>query len=339
MKYFFILFFVLTLVASSNLFAQEQRAKSDKKEDAADDEVLKVDTTVVTVPVSVKNRNGGFITNLRQEDFRIYEDGVEQEIIHFETPDKPFTVALLLDISDSTEIRLKDIQNAAIAFVEQLRPDERVMVVSFDKQITMLAEPTRDRKILFEAIRSTQTGGGTSVYDTIHTVIKRLNRVAGRKAIVIFSDGMDTTSVRATFESTLQAADELSGLIYPIQYNTYKDIMAKQFGVNTSSNAVGYTIYETSKGEPINKAFERGTRYLRMLSHNSGGRFYYADSLNNLRQAFAQIAEELRRQYSIGYYPKNEMSEKRKRKIKVLVSVSEGIVRARNNYIYGSDNR
>lgn len=322
-------YFFLVLVAPVPLCAQNQTAPE------TEDEVVRVDTALVTVPVSVKNRNGGFIPNLRRDDFRIFEDDVEQEISFFETADRPFTVALLLDVSDSMKIKLNEIQEAAIAFIEQLRPNERVIVVVFAKQIVTLTDATDDRKVLFEAIRRAQTGGGTSLYDAIETVINQhLHRVAGRKAIVILTDGVDTSSTRATFESSLRRADELNGLIYPIQYQGYEDITAKQFGAANSH--LGATIYTTPSGEPILAAYERGTRYLRMLASNSGGRFYYADKAKNLVRAFTQIAEELRQQYSLGYYPKNQTSERAKRRIKVRVNVSEGIVRARDGYTYTS---
>jgi len=187
-------YFFLVLVAPVLLCAQNQTAPE------TEDEVVRVDTALVTVPVSVKNRNGGFIPNLRREDFRIFEDDVEQEISFFETADKPFTVALLLDVSDSMKIKLNEIQEAAIAFIEQLRPNERVIVVVFAKQIVTLTDATDDRKVLFEAIRRAQTGGGTSLYDAIETVINQhLHRVAGRKAIVILTDGVDTSSIPCNF--------------------------------------------------------------------------------------------------------------------------------------------
>ena len=149
---------------------------------------------------------------------------------------------------------------------------------------------------------------------------------------MILTDGVDTTSTRATFESSLQMADEVNGLIYPIQYQGYEDIIAKRFGAANSH--LGATIYTTPSGEPIRAAYERGTRYLKMLARNSGGRFYYAEKAKNLVRAFTQIAEELRQQYSLGYYPKNQTTEKEKRRIKVQVDIPEAIVRARDSYIY-----
>jgi Mg-chelatase subunit ChlD len=148
-------------------------------------DVIRVDTTLVTIPVSVMDRDGKYIPNLRQQDFRIYEDGVEQQIAYFASVEKPFTVALLLDTSGSTRNRLDEIQQAAIAFVNQLRADDRVMIVSFDDEINVLTEPTNNRFALYNAIRRVQPGEGTRVYDAVDFVInRRFNRIQGRKAIV-----------------------------------------------------------------------------------------------------------------------------------------------------------
>jgi len=322
----------LTIFIISSVNAQEQKPPNAVKQEESEDEVVRVDTTLVSVPVRVKNRQGGYIPNLQAKDFRIFEDDVEQDISHFETTDKPFTVALVLDMSDSTKIELREIQNAAIAFLNQLQPADRALIVAFDKQVIRLTEATGDRKVLSEAIRRVRTGGGTTLYDAVEILINSyLKQSGGRKAIVILTDGIDTSSIRATFDSTVRLAAEQYSLIYPIQYNT--DNMLDKKVAATDSN-LGPTIYTTPSGESIRSAFERGNRYLRLLSQTSGGRFYYGDSLKNLERSFAQIANELRQQYSIGYYPKNQALKKEKRRIKVRVGVPEGVVKTRENYIY-----
>jgi VWFA-related protein len=323
--------FCLTVVLTLSVHAQEQKPSEPVKEES-EDEVLRVETTLVTVPVRVKNQNGGYIPNLRAEDFRIFEDGVEQEIEIFETADKPFTVALVMDISDSTKIALRDIQNAAIAFLNQLKPADRAFIVAFDKRVMKLTEATNHRQVLSEAIRRVRTGGGTALYDTVETLINSyLKQIGGRKAIIILTDGIDTSSASATFESTIRLAAEQYALIYAIQFNP--DNMLNQRAAALDSN-LGPTIYTTPSGESIRSAFERGNRYLRLLSQTSGGRFYYADNLKNLERAFAQIADELRQLYSIGYYPKNQTLKKEKRRIKVIVNNAEGEVNTRESYIY-----
>ena len=185
-------------------------------------DVIRVDTTLVTLPVSVTDRNGRYIPNLTKEDFRLWEDGVEQQVAFFASVDKPFSVVLMIDTSGSTRFRIEDIQDAAITFVNQLRPDDQVMVVSFDDDVRILSEFTGDRGRLRDAIRRTRTGDGTKLYDAVDLVInQRLNRVSGRKAVVLFTDGVDTTSRRASYASNVRDAEEVDALIYPVQYDTY----------------------------------------------------------------------------------------------------------------------
>jgi len=321
---------LLTCFTSSP--AQKKTPPKPTEETSADD-VIRVNTALVTLPVSVMDRRGRFIADLKQEQFHLYEDGVEQQIAYFDSAEKPFTVALLLDVSDSTEASLLSIQDAAAAFIDQLRPADRVFIVSFDKRINVLCEPTSDRAVLNSAIRRTKTGGGTSVYDALDLVVKqRLNQIRGRKAIVLLTDGMDTTSMSATFQSSLNTVKELDALIYPIQYNTTVDLLNVQ--ANTIGGHFGGGGVVTSKGEPLNVAYERATRYLKLLADNTGGRFFSADSLNHLREKFAGVAAELREQYSLGYYPANRSAEQAKRELKVRVTVPDVAVRARRSYVY-----
>ncbi|MCA1591816.1 MAG: VWA domain-containing protein [Acidobacteria bacterium] len=319
------------LVAAPSSRAQQQGPPRPADPEA--EEVVRVNTMLVTVPVSVTDRQGRFIPGLRKEQFRIFEDGAEQEIAHFESADKPFTVALLLDMSDSTKYKREDIQAAAKAFVDKLRPEDRVILVAFDKNVALLTGVTSDRQVLYEAIGRARTGGGTSVYDAVELVISRhLSRIPGRKAIVLFTDGVDTTS-RATYLSTLRAAEELDALAYAVQYNTIDDAAkgAQSYALATTQLLVDAM---TSKGEPLSSAYKRANLFLRLLTDKTGGRFYYADTVKNLSESFARIAEELRRQYSISYYPKNQSPEGGGRRIRVRVDVPGAAVRARKSYIF-----
>ena len=120
----------------------------DGPEEVDAGDVIRVNTTLVTIPVSVMDRAGRYVPNLRKEDFRLWEEGVEQNVAFFSSVDKPFSLVLMIDTSASTRFRLEDIQDAAIAFVNQLRQDDRVMVVSFDDQVRILSEFTSDRSRL-----------------------------------------------------------------------------------------------------------------------------------------------------------------------------------------------
>ena len=319
--------------------------------DAGD--IIRVNTTLVTIPVSVMDRDGRYIPNLQKEEFRVWEDGVEQEVAFFQSVDKPFSVVLMLDTSPSTQFRLEDIQDAAISFVNQLRNDDRVMVVSFNDDIKILSEFTTDRRKLERAIVRARTDDGTRLYDAVDMVInQQLSRVQGRKAIVLFTDGVDTTSRRASYDSNLMDAQELDALIYSVQYDTSDDMNAGNFpvgridiwdqilgGIFGGGNGGGRRGGRGGGGYPSRRGtargdYEIGNQYLLELANSTGGREYHADSLQNMSYAFANVAEELRRQYSIGYYPKRPAQPGERRQIRVRARQPNLAVRARDSYIF-----
>src|SRR5205823_14575290 len=127
-------------------------------------DVVRIDTTLVTIPVSVLDRNGRFIPDLQVEDFHIYEEGIEQEIAYFASTERPFTVILMLDTSASTWSRLGQIKDAAKAFVEQLRPDDQVGVISFGMGVKVESEPTSNRKKIRQGIEGASRGLSTHLY-------------------------------------------------------------------------------------------------------------------------------------------------------------------------------
>jgi VWFA-related protein len=318
-------------------------------------DVIRVDTTLVTLPVSVTDRDGRYIPNLTKRDFRLWEDGVEQEVAFFASVDKPFSVVLMIDTSGSTRFRTEDIQDAAIAFVNQLRPDDQVMVVSFDDDVRVLSEFTGDRGTLRNAIRRTRTGDGTKLYDALDLVInQRLNRVSGRKAVVLFTDGVDTTSRHADYASNVRDAEEVDALIYPVQYDTYSDVNsggstwpgARRVPTSPADiliqilGGMGRRGGRSGRGGggigSSRSDYERANRYLRDLAERTGARQFQADSTTNLAYAFRNIAEELRRQYSLGFYPKKPPQPGQRRQVRVRVNQPNLAVRARDSYIFNA---
>ncbi len=297
-------------------------------QEIGESDIVRIDITLVTVPVSVMDRRGRYIPNLHKEDFRIYEDGVEQQIASFDPVEKPFTVVLLLDTSPSTNLHLGDIQEAAITFINQLRATDNVFAVSFDSQVHLLNTIGSDRESLRKAIRQTQTGLGTRLYDTVDLVMKRLlTRIPGRKAIVLFTDGWDTGS-HATFKRNVRYAEELDALIYPIQYDAkdfFRPFLADTKAGHTTSVKVGNEDYTT--------IIKRANAYLNTIAQVTGGRLYHGDDLKMLTQAYTSIAEELGRQYSISYYPKLPAQAGQRRQIKVRVNQTDLVVKARDSYL------
>jgi len=340
-----------------------------------ENEVVRVNTSLVTIPVSVMDRAGKYVPSVRQQEFRIWEEGVEQEIAYFATVEKPFTVALVIDTSGSTRYRLTEIQDAAISFVNQLRPEDRVLVVSFDDDVRVLSEATSDRARLRDAIRRVRPGEGTKLYDAVDFIInERFNRIDGRKAILLFTDGVDTSSRRASYQSNTRDAEELDALIYPVQYDTYDSRTASRGGgggvygggrgggggSRRRSGGIGDILADILSGSGggvygggggrgggrggggggtnctgcTREEYERGDAYLRDMARLSGARVYRADNTSDIESAFSLVAEELRRQYSLGYYPKQQGQPGQRRRIKVRVMRPDLAVQARDSYIY-----
>lgn len=291
--------------------AQTTRRKAKKPQSAAPkserpanpdvDEVLRVTTNLVTIPVSVRSNDGTYLFNLRKEQFRIYEDGVEQEIGHFSSVEQPFYVVLLIDTSSSTESRLSEIKEAVLAFISQLRQRDAVLPVVFAGQVLpLMAKATSNRTVLrdgIEKVRTDSGNNGTRLYDAVDFAYGAVRRIPGRKAIIMFTDGDDTWS-SATLRSTLCMAPEVDALIYPIQY-----------GPSAS------------------------TIYLQALASETGGRFYQAEDPETIKQSFTAIAEELRRQYNVGYYPKTTSPHPEAHRIRVEIDLPDAEVIARKNLI------
>lgn len=336
--------------ASSPENTAADAAKSTGPEEVDEGDVVRVDTTLVTVPVSVLDRQGRFIPNLKREDFKVFENGVEQAVAYFEPAEKPFTVALLLDTSASTHFHLSDIREAAIAFAKQLRPQDRVLIVSFNDEVLLLTEATNDLNLIEATIEeNANTGNSTRLYDAVDlTIRERLNKIKGRKAIVLFTDGVDTSSQQADYLSNLRQVEELDALIYPIQYDTSDYMNAMQgngsitvtttsrgiFGTSTSQQTYSVPGSGASIPGSTKADYDRADKYLHSLADRTGGRLYRANDTKQLADAFTQIAEELRRQYTLGYYPKADGSaDTDRRQIRVKVRQANLAVKARDGYV------
>ncbi|HEX8564665.1 MAG TPA: VWA domain-containing protein [Pyrinomonadaceae bacterium] len=325
--------------------AQPKTVPNSEKVIGDNDDVLTIETNLVTIPVSVFDRNGRYLPSLQQTDFKIFEDGKEQEIAYFGTAEQPVTVVLVLDTSPSTELKIEEIQDAAIAFVNQLKPNDKVMVIEFDSNLHVLSEVTNDKYKLARAIRKADFGDGTSLYDTVDNIInRRLSRIEGRKAVVMFTDGVDTTSSKADYYSTLRSAEESDAPFYTVYYNTYRDNRyGGSGGVMTSPYPPifggrfpfpGGTIGRSPRGTS-SRDYAEGKRYLDELTEKSGGRLFSTETNVSLEDAFSGIAEELRRQYNIGYYPTDAGQAGQRRQIKVRVNRPNAVVKSRDSYIVG----
>jgi VWFA-related protein len=317
-------------------------------EPASPDETLTVTTSLVNVPVQVMDRDGRFVVNLQQNDFRLYEDDVPQQIAFFNSVEAPFTVVLLIDTSDSTRPFQSQIRKAAVSFLDQLRPQDMVMVVAFDGSLRVISKKPKDRKELRKAVEHLSwITSGTLLYGSVELLLTRFfNRIRGRKALVVLTDGYDadaranqelikdltrnggTVSLTGfpscdvipcvTAEQGLYHAEEADTIIYSIQFS-------KLF-VEDCQN-----IPKEDKGAIKWSCVAQN--YLNGLADKTGGRFFHATDPNEFEALFTSIAQELRYQYNLAYYPANDTTRE-SRAIKVEVNRENIAVRARKSYIH-----
>jgi VWFA-related protein len=305
-------------------------AGAQERAEAQDDEVVELETTLVEVPVVVSERGGRYVVDLRQEDFATFEDGVEQEIGFFAAVDEPFNVALMIDTSGSTRDKLDRIRDAASAFLDQLRPHDRVVIVAFEEEVTVLSPLTSDRALLRRSLAGLAPGGYTQVYEAVHVVAEELlAEVAGRKAAILFSDGVDTASAISTYDDSIDEIGRQQIIVYPIRYNTRPDV-EERLGVARVADVDASKAEATRRG--LEQAYTIADDYLAELADVTGGVLHRADALDDLPAAFARIAAELRNQYMLGYYPIKRDVPDAARRITVKVSRPGLVVRSRQGY-------
>lgn len=212
--------FVLVALACVTFAQAVGSAPSHDVQRPKGEEPIRLNASLVQVPAVVTDRSGRFVTDLSRGDFNISEDGKHQEISLFAAVKQPFSAVLVLDTSNSAGDRLRVIQNAAVSFTGQLRPGDRVMVISFDNEVRQLSDFTDDRAELERAIRGTESGFGKLLYEAMTRALENLRDVEGRRAVILFSDGVDMRSIEATAEGTTKLAEETGAVIYVARFET-----------------------------------------------------------------------------------------------------------------------
>ncbi len=343
--------FALKLIFLLSICVLPVPAQSQQEQDAP----IKLGSTLVSVPVIVSDRSGHYIGGLKAADFRLYKDGAEQAIAFFATEEEPLNVALLLDTSRSTQSVLDEIKDRAKDFLKQLKPQDRALVVTFDYEVHVLTRLTADRKALERAINNAEIGEyvGTTLRDGVFEVFENhFKQITGRKAIILLTDGKDHGSRVATDE-LMETAEESDTMIYSIFYTTNlpnfrrRDERPFPQGDPGGFPPVGRRrrFPRLVEPEPAVQQFpnrnerrrrreqqnERAEDFLQELSDISAGRLYRSD-LGDLKKNFALIADELRHQYRLGFYPDGERKEGTLHKLRVEVAREDAVVRARRSY-------
>ncbi len=328
-------------------------AQKKKQEKAGDSQTIRVNVEMVSLPVVVSTHEGRRITDLNKDNFKIFEDGVPQTIAGFAATDEPVSVALVLDTSGSTENELARIQNAAIDFVNQLHPDDEVAVLSFAEDVTLQGDFTIDRNKNEYAIKKTRPGGCTVEYEAVWLALEEvLKPVQERKALVLFTDGVDTCSRKVSMNETLELAKETYATIYVVYYNTEGDMYQRRPTVGgypmpgglppvVSPYPGGYPGGYPGRYPPVygpgstSGEYAAGRSYLNKLAEYSGGLLF--DGMQDLSVAFEQVAKELASQYSIGYYSTNTKHDGKFRKVEVKVDKPGLVARTKKGYFAKKD--
>lgn len=273
---------------------------------------------VVSLNVTVVDGKNRYITDLSEEDFSVFEDGTRQDLIVFNRTSLPIALSLLIDTSASMESRMRLAQDAAIGFVRKLRPQDLAQIVDFDSRVQILQNFTNNVDELERSIRTTSAGGSTALHNALYISLKELAKIKAttaedvrRQAIIVLSDGEDTSSL-VSYEEVLDLAKR-------------------------SETAV-YTIALQAKDAPQTKGFREAEFILRQFAQDTGGRSFFPSRIEDLKDIYGQIADELSSQYSIGYASKNPRRDGAWRRIVVQVSRPQVVARAKRGYYAPASN-
>ena len=271
-------------------------------------------TDAVRLSVTVNDSSGRHVPGLTRPDFQVFEDGQLQDVQVFSSDPQPVALALLLDASTSMEQRLPVAQEAAVGFVRRLRAQDVAQITDFNNEIRIRQDFTGSADLLERAIRAIRTGGSTSMYNAIYNALGELKRVRvatpqelRRQAIVVLSDGEDTTSL-VTYEDVLDAAKRSEVAVYTIGLRAKDPAMRRTSGFNEADYV------------------------LRTVAQETGGRVFFVDDAAQLPAVYTQIADELANQYLVGYSSKNAKRDGAWRLVAVRVARPGATARTRAGY-------
>jgi Ca-activated chloride channel family protein len=279
----------------------EPRARPTAKEPAAPKSNIRIDTTVVQIPVTVTDPLNRFVTGLEKKDFRLFEDKVEQTVQYFASEDAPISVGLIFDTSGSMGSKLEKSRQAVAQFFRTTNPEDEFFLVEFNDRPDLVAPFTTSLEEIQNKLTFTQSKGRTALLDAVylglHTMKKGRN---ARKALLIISDGGDNSS-RYT-------ESEIKNLVREADVQIY---------------AIG--IFENAAGRGRTAEELAGPGLLQEISEQTGGRAFAVDNLNELPDIAAKIGIELRNQYLLGYTPLNAARDGKYRKVTVKLVQPRGL--------------
>ncbi|REJ77972.1 MAG: VWA domain-containing protein [Acidobacteria bacterium] len=307
-------------------------------QDPVDDDVISVDTSIVRLNVGVVNPSGSPVTNLSRNDFKLFEDGVEQEIVRFEPVAAPFSLVMILDMSGSTLSFRQTIRTSAIRFLDALAATDRVAIVEFYDKVNVLNDFTTDREKLIHSITVANGRGKTQLYKSLDTALEKLSKEGSRrKAVIVLTDGVDT-DVRNLDREVLGrvAEDKMAGFIEPENSSALNQVLRKASNQGVTIYPLALPTGDPAKlvdPSPIQVAMYSAARErLDILASRTGGMLNTINRLEEMGRLYAQVAGDIRSLYTIEYQPGNEKKDGKWREIKVELAQPELIPRTRPGY-------
>ena len=292
-----------------------------KKIEDIPDYSLKVNVPLVSVDVLVTTKDGQFVPGLKKDNFRIMEDGVPQSVSKFNVTEAPVTAVLLVEFASTTWRFLVDALNASYAFASTLKKDDWVAVAYYDMQPHILTDFTQDKRAVFGALNQLRIPGfaETNEFDALYDTIDRLDRVEGKKYIVLVSSGVDTFS-KLTYDKIVKKVKDSKDItIFPVSIGWYLREMCDNPSYNCTGMSHGMASYGISRIDYLQADNE-----MRTFAAMTGGRAYFPRFQAEFGEIFRDIGDDIRHQYSLAYSPTNTKLDGTYRKLKVQVVAPDG---------------
>jgi VWFA-related protein len=278
---------------------------------------LKVNVPLVNVDVSVLTKNGQFVPGLKQENFRVLEDGVQQHVTHFAVSQAPITAVLLVEFASTNYVFMIQALQASYAFANSLKKDDWVAVEYYDMQPHILVDFTQDKRAVYGALNQLRIPGfaETNLFDALYDTLDRLDRVEGKKYIVLVTTGVDTFSKLTLDKIMKKIRDTKDITIFPVSVG----FIVREY---CETHPCGYT---HGMGIPVGRMdYLQGDNEMRTFAAMTGGRAYFPRFEGELPELFQDISSDIRNQYTLSYSPTNNKLDGTYRKLKVQVIAPDG---------------
>lgn len=308
---------------ASNTPATTASAENTAETNGRDEEAIVLNASLVSLNVSVTDRSGIALQKLKKEDFAVFENGHPQTIEHFAPTTAPFNLVLILDLSGSIQDKLKVVKEAALRFIDEIGPEDKVAVIAFTHEIHVISQLTSSRDLLRQRIKSIDNpAGGTAFYEVMWwAVVDTLRGTQGqRNAVVVMTDGVDSSldrynpaPTRVTFDQLARRLEESDVIVFPIYLDTeYEEVF--------------------ERGNASSESYALARIQLERIAELTGGQIFQAERVNDLSGVYKKVAAAIRTVYSVGYYSTNPERDGAFRRVRVQVDRSDAAVRTRKGY-------